>query len=48
MLCIGEIMKNPEIVGSNLSQAKVEENFATAKEKWKKILQRQRKSGWIF
>jgi|GEM_PF-3988129 len=38
MLCIGEIMKNPEIVGSNLSQAKVEENFATAKQKWLDIL----------
>ena len=31
-------MKNPEIVGSNLSQAKVEENFATAKEKWLDML----------
>ncbi len=38
MLCIGEIMKNKEIVGSNLSQAKVEENFVTAKEKWLDML----------
>lgn len=38
MLCIGENMKNPEIVESNLPQDKVAENFETAKEKWLDML----------
>jgi hypothetical protein len=31
-------MKNPEIVGSNLPQDQIEENFAIAKQKWLKSL----------
>ena len=38
IFCIGEIMKNPEIVGSNLPEDKAAENFEIAKEKWLKML----------
>ena len=31
-------MKNKEIVGSNLTQDKIAENFAIAKEKWLEML----------
>jgi hypothetical protein len=34
-------MKNPEIVGSNLPEDKVKENFEIAKENWLKMLDGQ-------
>jgi hypothetical protein len=41
IFCIGEIMKNPEVVGSNLPEDKVKENFEIAKEKWLQMLNGQ-------